>query len=94
MGELDAQLGALGVHQLDDGRERIALVIIPQAQVLRADPAFRHHAGGLHDHPTCTSARERTVVHQVPGDRDPILLVNNVLAHRGYPDAVADLQSA
>lgn len=58
MRELDANLGTLNMHKVDDPLEWRDLRVRPEARVLRGDAALRHDRGRLHDDSAGTARRE------------------------------------
>ena len=58
MRELDANLGTLDVHKVDDPFERRDLRVRPEPGVLRGDAAFRQDRGRLHNDSASTARRE------------------------------------
>ena len=90
VGELDPGRRAEGVDQVDDRAQRLALGVVPQAEVLRGDAPLGDHAGGLEDHGAGAAAGEGAVVHEVVVGGDAVAGGDGVLAHGRHPDAVAD----
>ncbi len=72
--------------QRDQG---LGLAVVPQPQVLRADPATRLDRGRLDDDQACATDGSTAQVHEVPISGNPIFFADRVLAHRGNPQPVA-----
>ncbi|GGM16497.1 hypothetical protein GCM10011594_40770 [Nakamurella endophytica] len=92
--ELDTDGGTLAVDEVDDARPRRRLLLVPQAGVLRADPALRGHRSGFGEDEPEAALRAGSQVHQVPVGRHAVLLGDRVLAHRRQPDPVGHAEVA
>ena len=92
-----AQLGgdgrALGVDEVDDAGMHLLLLVVPQADVARRDPAARFHGRRLGGHQAEAPGRQRAVVLQVPVERHAVVRVDDVLAHRRHDRAIAQGQA-
>ena len=93
VGELDAGGSALRVEEVDDRDERVALLVVPQSQVLGRDPCLRGDSGGFDDDGARSPAGHRTVVDGVPRCGNSVEGFDGVLAHGRNPDAVAERES-
>ena len=76
----------------DDARnaaQSLGLAVVPQPQVLRADPAARLDRGRLDDDQAGATDGATAQMHEVPVSSHPIFLADRVLAHGGNPQPVA-----
>lgn len=80
VGQLDADLLALRVNEIDDALERGDLAVLPQAAVLGRDAAVGGDGGGLDDGQGGAAQGEGPQVHQVPVRQ--VAVVGRVHAHR------------
>lgn len=94
MSELDARGRALRVDEIDDRGQGVTLGVVPQAKILRRDPALRGDAGSFDDDRARPAAGQTPVVHVVPGRGDAIVSLDGILAHGRHPDAVAHGETA
>jgi hypothetical protein len=91
VGELHARHGPVGADARGDGRERLRLRVVPEAEVVGRDAADRLDRRRLGHHEAGAAARERRQVLTVPVARHAVALLARVLAHRRHPRAVAHL---
>ena len=92
MADLDTRNGALPGHEPDNARERLDMIIRPDAQTTRRDAPLRHHRRRLHDNEAGAPRRSRAEVDQmrIVGQAVPPA----VLTHGGNPDPVAERHTA
>ena len=88
MRELERGDRALGRDERGDPRERRDLTVVPQAEVLRADPPFGRDRGRLEDDEACAADGTGAEVDEVPVVREAVL--GRVLAHRRDADPVRE----
>ncbi len=93
VGKLDANGRPLGLHQARHAGQGLDLGIIPQAQVVLADPPSRLDGGGLDDQQACSPGGPGGVVSQVPVGHQAIVS-GSVHAHGREHNAVAQGQPA
>ena len=93
MGELHPGCPALAVDEVDEAGMRRDLVVVPQAEVTRRDPAPGLHRRRLGDDQTEPAGRQGTEVGEVPVGGHTVGGVHRVLAHRCDEGAVAHFQS-
>ena len=84
--QLHAGDAALRVNETHDPRERIDVIVAPDTEVLRADPALRQNRGRFRQDERGTADGAATEVNEVPVARKPIAA--RVLAHRRHEDAI------
>ena len=88
MAELDRRHRALPRDEACDARERIALVVVPQAEAMLGDAAARLDMGRLDANDAGAADRARGEMGEVPVVGEPVGC--RILAHRRHHDAVAD----
>ena len=88
MGQLDAHLGALRPHERRDLRKLACVLLLPDAEILRADPAFGRDRRRLGEYDRGAAHRAGPEVDEMPLARETVL--RGVLTHRGNDDAVLE----
>lgn len=92
VGNLDADLGALAVDEVDNSLQRRNLRVLPQTGVLGRDAAAGLNGRGLDDDEAGAVKRQLAQVHQVVVSQ--VAIVGAVLAHGGHHNAVVQLEGA
>jgi hypothetical protein len=90
--QLDPGLAALRVDEADDPRQHRDVLVLPDAEVLRADAPFGRDGRGLGKDQRRAADGAAAEVDQVPVVREPV--VAGVLAHRGHEDAAPEIDAA
>ena len=90
MGDLNADFGTVGVHAVDQLFERLLLLVIPQAQAIRADATVRRDIGHLDDNQADTTDSAAGVVHKMPIVRHTV--GGRILTHRRHHHAVFEFE--
>jgi hypothetical protein len=90
MRELDSGGGALVVNERDDALERVRLVVVPDAHVLRRDPPVRRNGGSLGEHERGAANRAAREVHEMPVVGESV--DGRVLAHGRHRDTISQRQ--
>ena len=76
MRQLDGRDRAVVTDEARDAAQGLGLAIVPQPQVLRADPAARLDRGRLNDDQACTADGPAAQVYEVPVRGYPIFLAD------------------
>lgn len=92
MRELNARHRPLRLHELRDSRQRLGMVVAPNADVARRDPTLGHHGRRLDDDQRHTAGRATPQMHEVPIVGETI--ARDVLAHRRHRDSIAKREAA
>lgn len=92
MGELDADLGALGVDEIHDPLQRGDVRVRPQAEIAIGNAPLGDDARGLDQDQPEAAQREAAKMHQVPVIGEAVL--GRILAHRGHHRPVAEGDAA
>ena len=88
MRKLHPRRSSLCLDEAGDPRQRFDVLVLPDAQILRRDPALRSHRARLGEHQPGTTHRPGAEVHEMPIVRESVLA--RVLAHRRDDDPVAE----
>ena len=86
--QLDAGDAAVFVDEPDDPRQRLDVVVGPDAEVLRADAALGGHRRGFRHHQAGAAHRAAAEMHEMPVVGEPVDA--RVLAHRRHEDAIGE----
>jgi hypothetical protein len=92
MRELDAGHAAFGMDETSDPRQHLDVGVLPDPEIVRADPAVGLHGGGLGKRQAGAADGEATEVDQVPVVGESIGA--RVLTHRRHEDAVRQCGTA
>jgi hypothetical protein len=90
--QLHGRYHALIRDKAEDARERRYLIVLPQTQVLRANPAFGEHRRRLRHHQGRPAHRAAPQMHEVPIVGVPVDA--GVFAHRRYANAIPKIYIA
>ena len=85
--QLDPRHGAVRGYKARDPRQHLDVAVVPDAEIMRADPAAGLDRGGFRIHERRTADRPGPEVHEVPVGGEAVYAA--VLAHRRDADAVA-----
>ena len=88
MRQLDGRHAAVFLEEVNDGLEGLCLGVVPQAEVVGADPAARLDAGGLDDDQPGAAHGPAAQVDQMPVGGYAVLGENGIHAHRRDPQPV------
>jgi hypothetical protein len=80
MRELHARHRALRLDEAEDAREHLDVLVCPQPEIVRADPALGQHGRRLGEHRRGAADGAAAEVHEVPVVREAVAA--RVLAHR------------
>ena len=87
MGELRAPDGAVRAHEPTDARQHLDMPVLPETEIVRADPAFSGDGRGFGEDERGTADRELAEMNEMPVVGESV--GTRVLAHRRHADAVA-----
>jgi hypothetical protein len=90
--ELHARYTALPVREVDDARQHVDVVVLPDPEIFRADAPFRRDRGGLGEDQAGTADRTAAEMHEVPVVGETVDA--RVLAHGRHEHAVGEGQVA
>jgi len=82
VGQLDRRHAPLLGDELGDRRERLGVLVRPDAQILGGDPSPRLDGGRLGHHDPCAADGAAPEVDTVPLRGQPVSVLTGVLAHR------------
>ena len=86
MRQLHSGSAALPMNEAHDSRQHLNVIVLPDAQILRADPPLRQYRRGLGEHQSRSAHGAASQMHQVPVVR--ISIVARVFAHRRNKRAI------
>ena len=93
MGELDCDRHVgMSANQFQNLGQRGLVLVRPEAEIVRADAAFRHDSRRLDNQEACARQRKVAQVNRMPIRRAAIL--GRILAHGRNHDAVAHVERA
>jgi hypothetical protein len=92
MRELNAGNCALRMDEARDARERLNLLVAPQAHICRGDAPLARNGSGFHHRQRDAADRAAPEMHQVPVIRHA--LDGAVLTHRRHDNAIAQSDAA
>src|SRR5690625_3035283 len=81
MCQLNSCACALGVHEFDNGRQRITLGVVPQAEILGRNPSLGCNGGGFDNGPGHSPAGQTAQMRHVPIGGNTVIVVSAVLTH-------------
>ena len=83
---------ALRVDEADDAREHLDVLVLPDAEILRTDAAFRRDRGRFGEHQAGAADRAAAEMDEVPVVGEAVRA--RVLAHRRHEDAIGERDAA
>src|SRR5690625_6335511 len=72
---------ALGVHEFNNGRQRITLGVVPQAEILGRNPSLGCNGGGFDNDPARSPAGQTAQIQLVPIGGNTVIDFIAVMTH-------------
>ena len=92
MRQLHSRNAALLVNEANDALQQLDVIVAPDAEVLRTDPAFRQDRGRFCHHQSSAAYGATAEMHKVPVVSQSVSA--RVLTHRRDKDSISEFQIA